>query len=173
MRTCSCRQYLEDCLTRAHDGDPTPGWSFWVATTSYDDMPAPSQRHKPDEEGTEPPLSEDWSSPWLGMTVEDCAKWLQEMPTYEGEGYYLPTRVRREHFVVMNEFSKEDDMMLVCRVVKKHDGELRVDYFPQAVNEVQMQMWTNEGSMLNNKAEAYQATRRKEGKPDRSRYQPS
>lgn len=94
------------------------------------------------------------------------------MPTFEGPEYYLPTSVRRDCFVVMNEFSKEDDTMLVCRVVKKDDGQLRVDYFPQAVDEVQMQMWTNEGSMLDNKAEAYQATRKKEGKPDRSRYQP-
>lgn len=166
----SREQFLEDSLKRAHEGDPTPGWSFWVATKSYDDMPAPPQHDKPDEEGTEPPLPDNWSSPWIGKTIEECAKWLQEMPTYDGEQYYLDTSVRREYFVAMDEFSMEDDTMLVCRVTKKEDGGVKVDYFPQAVDEVQMQMWTNEGSMFDNKAEAYQATMRKEGKPDRSRF---
>lgn len=135
-------------------------------------MPAPSQREKPDKEGIEPPLPAEWSSLWIGKSVEDCAKWLQQMHTCNGPEYYLHTNVRRDYFAAMDKFSKEDDTILVCRVVKTGDEELRVDYFPQKTDEVQMQMWTNEGSMLDNKAEAYQATARKEGKLGRSRFQP-
>ncbi|KAF2822870.1 hypothetical protein CC86DRAFT_372667 [Ophiobolus disseminans] len=165
------KEFLDDCLQRAHDGDPTPGWSFWVASTSYADMPAPPQTDKPDEEGTEPPLPDSWTSHWIGKTVEECAQWLQKQPTYEGEKYYLDSSVRQGYFVAMDEWSKEDGTMLVCRVSKKEDGEeLNVDFFPQRVEEVQMQMWTNEGSMWENKAQAYRDTVRKEGKPDRSRF---
>jgi hypothetical protein len=92
-------------------------------------MPVSFQRDKPDEEGTEPPLPGNWSSPWISKSAEDRAKWLQEMPTFEGSEYYLPTSVRRDYFVALNKSSKEDDTMLVCRV-KNVNGELRVDYLP-------------------------------------------
>jgi hypothetical protein len=133
-------------------------------------MPAPYEFNKPHEEGTQPPLPEHWSSPWVGKSVEDCARWLQKMPTYEGPQYYHHTSVDREYFVAMDEFSMEDDTIMACRATKKKDAKTRVDYVPMATAEVQMYMWTNDYYMFLNKAEAYQGTVRVQKKPDRSRF---
>jgi hypothetical protein len=133
-------------------------------------MPAPDEFDKPNEEGTSPPLPPDWTSPWVGKSVGECARWLQRMPTYEGPQYYHHTSVDRDYFCAMDEFSMEDDTVLVCRVKKKKDAKLRVDYVPMATREVQMYMWTNQGSMLDDRADAYQWTMWKQGKPDRSRF---
>jgi hypothetical protein len=159
-------------LKRAYDGDCQSGWSFWVATDSYDDMPAPDEYNKPNADGTKPPLLETWSSPWAGKTVEDCAEWLQKMPSVEGPQYYHHTSVDRNYFLAMDEYSEGDDTILVCRVTKKENGELRVDFVPQATVEVQMYMWTNQGIMLDGRAEQYKRTMALEEKPDRSRFKP-
>ncbi|KAF2123556.1 hypothetical protein P153DRAFT_371613 [Dothidotthia symphoricarpi CBS 119687] len=48
--------------------------------------------------------------------------------------------VNRDYFTALNEFSKEEDTVLVCRVQKEDDGDFRVDYFLHSTDEVQMQM---------------------------------
>jgi hypothetical protein len=45
---------------------------------------------------------------------------------------------------MMNEFSKEDDVVFVCRV-KERDGDLWVEYFPQPIDVVAMKVWTHYG----------------------------
>lgn len=86
--------------------------------------------------------------------------------------YVVDTGVNDEKFLVMTEFSREEDCVLVCRIVKEDDGKTRVDYFPQRTNEVQMQMWTNWGVRFDEKATDYQRARFADKKPDRSRFKP-
>ncbi|KAF1848206.1 uncharacterized protein K460DRAFT_279040 [Cucurbitaria berberidis CBS 394.84] len=161
-------EYLNNSLVRAYNGDYQSGWNLWVATDSYDDLPPPQQTHQPPPEATKPPLPADFSSPWVGKTVEDCAKWLQEMPVQEG---VYAESVNRDYFTAMNEFSKEEDMVLVCRFQNKDNGNTRVDYFPQSTDEVQMQMWTNLGSKFDEQASNYRDARRfEDNKPDRSKF---
>lgn len=170
-------QYLEEALTRAYHGDNNSGFNFHVATTSYIDLPAPPEVHKgPPSSGTRPPLPASWSSPWIGKTVEDCAKWLQNMPKYNStpeKQYLVDTAVNTNYFVMMNEFSVEEDIVFVCRVVKEGGeggkGELRIEYFPQDTDKVQMMMWTN--WQFDERATNYVRARWSDGKPDRSRYE--
>jgi len=62
--------------------------------------------------------------------------------------------------------------MPVCLYMKKDSSEIEFNYFPQPIDKVQMQMWTNEGSIFDDKAEAYLAKMWKEEKPVRSRHEP-
>ncbi|KAH9873392.1 hypothetical protein J1614_005790 [Plenodomus biglobosus] len=90
------------------------------------------------------------------------------MPVHEGA---YAEAVNRDYFLVMDEFSKEDDTIQVCRVVKEADDGIRVDYFPQPTDQVQLEMWTNMGSKYDEKANIYCNARRFEDhKPDRCRF---
>ena len=68
----------------------------------------------------------------------------------------------------MNEYSKEDDTVLICRS-KTEDGDLKVEYYPKATEEVSMVMHTNGGQKWDERAMNYQRSRMKDGKLDRSR----
>ena len=132
-------------------------------------MPAPYKLNQPHEPASKPPLPANWSSPWIDKSVEDCAHWLQQMPTYHGPEYYHDSSVDRTYFLTMDRYSKEDQTMLVCRVRKLKEGGLVVDYYPQAIHQVSMYMWTANVRFGEN-AEIYQNRRRRVGKPDRSRF---
>jgi hypothetical protein len=86
--------------------------------------------------------------------------------------YLVDTGVNDANFLVMNEFSRDEDSVLVCRIVKEDSGKTRVDYFPQQTDEVQRQMWTNWGVRFDEKATDYQRARFADKKPDRSRFKP-
>lgn len=84
---------------------------------------------------------------------------------------------------MIDEFSREDDTVLACRIVTsegKDDeggerGEeegLKVEWFPQPTEKIAMEMATNEGLKFDEKASNYQRSRMKDGKPDRSRAGP-
>jgi hypothetical protein len=122
----------------------------------------PGERQGPPE-ATKPPLEGSFHSPWIGRTVEDCAKWLQNMPNDRG--------VQREYFTAMNQFSGEDDTVLTCRV-RKNNGEVGVDYYPLSTAEISMYMITNRGSKFDEAGHAYQARAERDGKPDRSQGGP-
>ncbi|KAI8936747.1 hypothetical protein NX059_007134 [Plenodomus lindquistii] len=159
-------EYIDDCLTRSFKGDYSGTWNLWVATDSYEDMPPPMVRPPPPN-ATEPPLPKDYASPWINKTVEDCAKWLQAMPVHEGAN---AESVNRDYFLVMDEYSKDDDTIQVCRIVKE-EGGVRVDYFPQPTAQIQLEMWTNLDSKYEEKATNYRRARLfKHHKPDRSRF---
>jgi hypothetical protein len=75
-------------------------------------MPPPQEVHKTPPKATEPPLPEEYSSPWIGKTVEDCAEYLKMMPrvrSTDEKDYLVDTGVNDEYFLVMDEFSKEED----------------------------------------------------------------
>lgn len=150
-------QYVNESLKRAYEGSYQAGWSLWVANDSYANIP---MEHN--NSGTEPPLDSTYNSPWLGKSVEDCAKWLQDTPQ--------ETALNKNHFTVLNEYSKADDTVLVCRI--SIDPEFKVDYFPQPTDDISLEMYTNSGLKFDEKAANYQATMETQGKPDRSRAGP-
>lgn len=147
------------------------------------DHTAAPQKHQFDNElpqGTQAPISaKDFaSSPWIGGTVRECALWLQGAGPEVG--------LNREYFTVMDGFSREDDTVLACRIVGLGGGEgggegeggeeeengLKVEYFPQSIDSIAMEMATNEGMKFDEKALNYQRSRLKDGKPDRSHAGP-
>ncbi|PVI00754.1 hypothetical protein DM02DRAFT_614113 [Periconia macrospinosa] len=156
-------EYLNRSLTLAHDWDENARWDLWVATDSYEDLPKATGERQPPPEATKPPLPDSFKSPWNGKTVEDCAKWLQNMPN--------DSVVQREYFTVMNQFSKEDDTILTCRI--RHDnGQVKVDYYPLPTAEISMYMITNRDSRFDEAGHSYQSRMKREGKPDRSQGGP-
>ncbi|CAN9377103.1 unnamed protein product [Alternaria alternata] len=136
---------LNSVLERAYHGDSDSSWNFWVATDSYDDLPACPEVHKPspDAGGTEPPIPSSFVSPWLGKTPEDCAKWLQAMPRTEHtdeKKHVVDTPVNPQYFLFLSKFSKDEDLVFVARIVKVEREEMRDEYFPQSTDQVQMMM---------------------------------
>lgn len=102
----------------------------------------------------------------------ECAQWLQGVGSEVG--------LNKEYFTVIDEFSKNDDTVLVCRIVfsaeadggGEEGGKLKVEYFPQPTGSIAMEMATNGGSKFDEKAINYQRSRLKDGKPDRSNAGP-
>lgn len=82
--------------------------------------------------------------------------------------YVVHTPVNPEYFVFLNEFLKGEDMVFVARVVKEDGKEMRVEYFPQSMDQVQMMMWTN--WQFDERAIMYQRLQLGNNKPDRSQY---
>jgi hypothetical protein len=80
--------------------------------------------------------------------------------------------VNRFVFTALTEFSKEDDTVLMCRVVLEHeedesrvdrnipakneDGSIKVEFFPVATERAQMSMWTNDRLKFAEKIGNYQ-----------------
>ncbi|KAF2443356.1 hypothetical protein P171DRAFT_414795 [Karstenula rhodostoma CBS 690.94] len=156
-------EYLNRSLKLAHDWDANATWDLWVATNSYEDMPAAPGERQPPPEATKPPLENSFKSPWIGKTVEDCAVWLQNAPDNSG--------VEREYFTAMNRFSREDDTVLTCRV-RSGSSRVEVGYYPLATADISMYMITNRGSRFDEAGYTYQARVRRDGKPDRSQGGP-
>jgi hypothetical protein len=80
----------------------------------------------------------------------------------------VDTPVNPQYFVFLNEFSKDEDLVFVARVVKEGGEEMRVEYFSQSTDQVQMMMWTN--WQFDERAIMYQRLRFSKKKPDRSQY---
>jgi hypothetical protein len=117
----------------------------------------------PPAHGTVPPIRESYKSPWYGKTVEDCAKWLQAAPDDIASD--------KRHFAAMNEFSKEDDTVLLCRI-NTTNGGFKVDYYPVETKYVAMSLHTRNGSSFEESFGGYQREMDFQGKPDRSQGGP-
>ena len=97
--------------------------------------------------------------------LRDCAKWLQKAPS--------EIAVQKQYFTAIDQHSKEDDTVMVCRVVDPdRAGDLELEYFPQPTNAILMEMATNDGLKFDEKAQNYQRSRMNDGQPDRSRVGP-
>jgi hypothetical protein len=73
----------------------------------------------------------------------------------------------KTHFAAMNEYSKEDNTVLLCRI-NKDDGTLKVDYFPLTTAHIAMYLHTNSGDRFEESSGGYQREIEDAGKPDRS-----
>jgi hypothetical protein len=60
------------------------------------------------ENGTEPPISSNWTSPFMGKSVEDCVAFLKSAPD--------DSCVDRYHFVVLGEDFKKRSLVTVYRI---------------------------------------------------------
>jgi len=157
-------QYMNETLTRAWKGAYEGGWDLWVATDNYNDAP----KHRDDNElpvGSEPPISSDYHSPFIGKTLEECAKWLQGAPD--------DVALHKTYFTALDEHSKEDDTVMMCRIVEsKGEGEVKLEYFPLETDTIQMYIATSDGLKFDERALNYQRQRMQDGKPDRSKAGP-
>lgn len=62
---------------------------------------------------------------------------------------------------------------MVCRIVESDkSGDVELEYFPQPTDIIVMSMQTNGGSTFDERAQNYQRSRMKDGKPDRSKAGP-
>ncbi|KAL8806340.1 MAG: hypothetical protein Q9200_005073 [Gallowayella weberi] len=69
---------LNDLLLTAHEGSFSQ-WYFYLATASYDSAP----KKKPDGTpgpGTQTPVPDSFTSPFVGQSVADVAQWLKQKP---------------------------------------------------------------------------------------------
>lgn len=73
----------------------------------------------------------------------------------------------------MDEHSKEEDTVMLCRIVKSDKSHgVELEYFPQETDTIVMNMATNGGLKFDEKCRNYQVSRMKDGKPDRSKGGP-
>jgi hypothetical protein len=79
------------------------------------------------------PIQESYQSPWYEKTVKDRTNWLQAGPE--------DITSDRKHFAAMDEFFKEDDTVLLCRI--KTDGDrFKVDYYPNITTYIAIFLYT-------------------------------
>ncbi|KAK7413933.1 hypothetical protein QQX98_007201 [Neonectria punicea] len=156
--------YLNGSLTRAYKGNYEAGWDLYVATDSYSDAPKRLENQYP--EGTKAPLeNSDFRSPFIGKSLESCAEWLKNAPD--------EVALNREYFTAVDQFSRADDTVLICRVVSGQDkGELAVEYFPEKTDDATTQMAVSIGLKFDEALQRYQRNRVRDGKPDRSNGEP-
>lgn len=126
-------------------------------------MPRQTGYRQPPPEATRPPITDSFRSPWIGKTVEECAKWLQAAAEN--------SVVVRDYFTAINEFSKEDNTVSTCRV-RIEDAGLKVDCYPISTEEIAIMMLTNRGTVFGERGAEYQRTMKRDGKIDRSQEGP-
>jgi hypothetical protein len=71
----------------------------------------------------------------------------------------------------MNEFSMEDDTVLLCRV-KTTEGDFKADCYPTSTEHIAISLHTRNGSSLHESFGGYQRNVVYEEKPDRSQGDP-
>ncbi|EMR71282.1 hypothetical protein UCREL1_1676 [Eutypa lata UCREL1] len=156
-------EFLNDALTRAYKGNFEAAWEQYLATDNYQDAPRRVKNAYP--EGTKAPIPANFSSPFVGKTLEDCAKWLQEAPD--------DVALNREYFTAVDNSSREDDTIQICRVIGKGElGNIQVECFPVPTAESTIQMSTSLGVKFDEALQRYQRNRMRDGKPDRSKGVP-
>ncbi|KAI1478787.1 hypothetical protein F4774DRAFT_144329 [Daldinia eschscholtzii] len=155
--------YLSDALTRAYKGNYEAAWEQYVVTGSYDDAPKKLENAYP--EGTKPPVDANFQSPFIGKTPEECVLWLQNAPE--------DVALNHESFFFIDQFSKEDDTMQICRAENDpKTGKLEVEYYPVSTEDATLEMATALGVKFDENMQRYQRNRIRDGKPDRSKGVP-
>lgn len=81
-------------------------WDFWLATKNYDDAPQKNPDHGSD--GTEAPVDDSFTSPWVGESVEAAAEFLSKAPA--------SVDVERRFFAVLDDRTEKDGSVVMCRV---------------------------------------------------------
>lgn len=81
---------------------------FWLATNNYED--ATIKKEDSTNLGTEPPIPDGWTSPWIGKSVEDVAKWLRAKPDF--------VDLDSNYFAVLDA-KAVDGTVVVCKIGDK------------------------------------------------------
>jgi hypothetical protein len=130
---------------------------LYLATDNYDDAPkVRSDNQLP--EGTHAPAS-NFASSFIGKTLDECAEWLQSAPD--------DVALHREYFTALNEHSKVDDTVLLCRMINS-----KLQYFPVSTGDTVVEMMTSHGTKFDERLQNYQRQRMRDSKPDRSKGKP-
>jgi len=155
---------LNEALTRAYKGNFEASWNLYVATDKYTDAPKKPENRYP--EGTKAPIQDSSpQSPFTGKALESCAEWLRDAPD--------EVALNREYFTAMDQFSRTDDTILICRTIpSKESGKLDVEYFPEKTDDATIQMAISIGLNFDEALRRYQVNRMVDKKPDRSKGQP-
>lgn len=81
--------------------------------------------------------------------------------------------VNKEYFAVMDQFSKEDDTILMGRVVGTGDrSDVKLQYYPVETEFAVSEMMTSSGLKFDEHLQNYQRSRMVDRKPDRSSGKP-
>lgn len=74
----------------------------------------------------------------------------------------------------MNEYSKRDDTLMVCRIVESEtsSGDVMMEYLAQLIDTVMISMAMNEGFKFYDRALNFQRQRMVDGKPDKTKVGP-
>ncbi|CAM1501389.1 Fc.00g105510.m01.CDS01 [Cosmosporella sp. VM-42] len=157
-------RYLNESLFQAYQGFDEVAWDLYVATDSYNEAPTKLEGRYP--EGTKAPLKDvGFRSSFIGQTLEFCGEWLQNAPAH--------IALNRDYFTAMDQFSRVDDTVLICRVIPAEDGgELIVEYFPEKTEDATIQISVSIGLRFDEALQRYQRNRMRDGKPDRSKGGP-
>ena len=113
-------------------------------------------------DGTQPPIPGDFSSPFVGMPLEEAAAWVAAAP--------VDVAFNRDYFAALDGDSRADDTVQLVRVLKK-DAEGRpveLQYFPEKIDYAVIQLATAMGVDFDEALSRYQTQRMVDGKPDRS-----
>lgn len=103
----------------------------------------------------------EFKPPFIGKTVEHCAKWLLNAPD--------DIALNREYFLAINEFSRSEDTLLICRILDRKDGELEIEYYPEEIGYTGLLMAVMIGVKYDEALQHYQRNCMRDEKPDRSR----
>ena len=80
-------------------------------TDRYEDVP--KKQHGTVNDGTRPPIPEDFQSPWIGKPLDELTKWLKNKPS--------ETDLNDRHFAVLDKGARADPpTIVVCRIGHLH-----------------------------------------------------
>ncbi|CAI6302108.1 unnamed protein product [Periconia digitata] len=101
---------LNEILQKAFDGSTVNSYMFWLASDTFPTAPRRIQKDGTTffENATKPPIPKDWTSPFIGKTVEDVASFLKTVPR--------DLCVDWHHFAVLGEEYKEKGLVALYRI---------------------------------------------------------
>ncbi|KAL8656070.1 MAG: hypothetical protein Q9210_000508 [Variospora velana] len=94
-------------LQEAHADVTVDSWWWYLATLDYDAAP----QRKPDgtgQIGTRPPIDPSFSSPFVGKSLEDVARWLRGKPQ--------SVDVDNRYFGVLDKQAEKSGKVAICRL---------------------------------------------------------
>ncbi|KAK2597375.1 hypothetical protein QQS21_005999 [Conoideocrella luteorostrata] len=107
-------------------------------------------------EGTHPPVADSFASPFVGKTLEECARYLGATPANKDWN--------RQYFCVLGEDDREQDEVMLVRSFDQG----AVHAFPCKTEETANKMFTAFSDNFEEKLQMYQKIAKSQGKRDRS-----
>jgi hypothetical protein len=87
--------------------------SLWLVTGNYED--APEKQPGTRNDGTRPPIPENFESPWIRKQLDELAKWLKAKPS--------ETDLNDRHFAVLDKGAKANPPTIVVCRIDDHNAE--------------------------------------------------
>lgn len=106
--------------------------------------------------GTSPPIADSFESPFIGKSLEECAKYIQDTPDNKVWNH--------EYFCVLGDEDKADDTITLVRSFSNG----AVHSFPCPTDETGLNMYTALSDNFEEKLQMYQKKTKSKGGNDRS-----